>query len=49
VRILTVYAENVADAQERLDQLLREPLLEETLHRAWPPVQAGVQLRTIAS
>jgi hypothetical protein len=39
----------VSDAQQYLERLLREPLAEETLYRAWPPIEPGVQLRTIAS
>jgi LmbE family N-acetylglucosaminyl deacetylase len=43
------HAQNVSDAREHLEQLLREPVPEESLYRAWPPVEPGVQLRTIAS
>ena len=46
---LAVHARHVADARERLEQLEREPLRLEPLHRAWPPVLDGTTLSAIAS
>lgn len=46
---LAIHARHVADAVERLERLRREPMPIETLHRDFPRVPAGDQVRTIAS
>jgi LmbE family N-acetylglucosaminyl deacetylase len=47
LQALAIHARYVVDARDRLEQLGREPLPIEPLHRAWPPVPDGAQVHTI--